>query len=367
MFKTEFSSAAVRLRKQLVIQCLLGILLFTSFSSCRKSNPLTSEEITPGRRDYFWHVDTLNMPMNFLYSVWGSSPEDVWAVGAGGDFDDRLQHFDGNKWTAYKKEMITCSGNTLFGFSPNDVWMGGGDGEIWHFDGSKWGRNYKYEVDGAVLVFIKSIHGTNSNDVYASGTIFYKGSAFEPDSHKGFVLHYDGYTWTEVCKGNFNSQFLQIRKEKDKIYVYSLTFDQFNGDNDIITYYELNGSMLKKIYSNTRGNMNMGCMSTIGSKVYFLEGKNICSYFNGKPLSLLSVTNENFGNGFTGRSESDIFIRMNDGLAHYNGKDILYLCYPPQNAILANEPMIFEKDVFNCLFDPTSGKNMMLHGKLINK
>jgi hypothetical protein len=60
----------------------LSFLVFISvvIISC---NQTTEPEPQPGRRDYVWRIDTLQMPVNFLGSVWGATPNDVWAVGAG--------------------------------------------------------------------------------------------------------------------------------------------------------------------------------------------------------------------------------------------------------------------------------------------
>ena len=89
----------------------MGFTLVTAFLMlmiyCTKD--MTSPEIehlTPGSRNYTWELDTLAMPMNYISSVWGASPTDVWAVGGGGTYKDRLQHYDGETWSAYTKESI---------------------------------------------------------------------------------------------------------------------------------------------------------------------------------------------------------------------------------------------------------------------
>ncbi|MGE5520987.1 MAG: hypothetical protein ACM3VS_13735 [Candidatus Dadabacteria bacterium] len=351
----------------LLITIIISILNF----SCKKDT-ITGPDLSnlePGRRDYLWSVDTLKMPMNSLNSIWGSSPEDVWAVGAGGDFNDRLQHFDGSRWTAYNKEMIICAGNTLFGFSKNDVWMGGQDGEIWHYDGVKWDRNYRYEVDGTMLVNVKNIWGSGPNDIYACGVLFYKASAFEPDSHKGFILHYDGNNWTEICKGDFNSQFSSIRKEKDKVYVFSLSIDQFSNVNDTFTFYELGGSKLKPIYSNTCGQANWGHFELFGKDLLFWINKDVLSLVdskingNGTFIKLFTIDNPNFNYYISGRNAKDVFISATDGLAHYNGDDTQYLLHYPETQTLSSGLLLFEKDVFCAFYDYSTNTNMILHGK----
>ena len=139
--------------KQLQLTLLLIIFLF-GLTICKKM-PTPPQSPQPGSRNYTWKLDTLDMPMNYISSVWGAAPNDVWAAGAGGTEYDRLLHYDGETWSTYKNEPINCSANNLFGFSANDIWMGGQAGwgykgaGIWHYDGTQWSQNYIYYVEGA--------------------------------------------------------------------------------------------------------------------------------------------------------------------------------------------------------------------------
>ncbi|MDO8548583.1 MAG: hypothetical protein Q7S39_00325, partial [Ignavibacteria bacterium] len=72
----------------------LGIALIISCNN----NPFKPPDDPPGRRDYTWTVDTLNIPFTNLTRIWGSSPMDVWAIGPGGDANKTIYHFDGEKW-----------------------------------------------------------------------------------------------------------------------------------------------------------------------------------------------------------------------------------------------------------------------------
>jgi len=63
---------------------------------CEQNNHSTrpEEPLQPGARNYVWQLDTLDMPVNYISSVWGASPDNVWAVGGGGTEHDRLLHYD---------------------------------------------------------------------------------------------------------------------------------------------------------------------------------------------------------------------------------------------------------------------------------
>ena len=123
---------------------IVSMITLWALCSCEDNPSEFEPEPEPGQRNYVWTLDTLAMPMNYISSVWGASPDDVWAVGGGGTQYDRLLHYDGTEWSTYTKEPIWCTGMTLFGFSADNVWMGGqaGWGErgagIWHYDGTNW-------------------------------------------------------------------------------------------------------------------------------------------------------------------------------------------------------------------------------------
>lgn len=254
---------------------VLFLAILPLFFMCCEN--ITDSIPQPGRRDYVWTADTLNMPMNFATSIWGSSPDNVWAVGPGGDDDDRLFHYDGIKWTAYTKEQIVCTGQVLYGFTKNNVWMGGDtDGRIWHYDGTTWSENYRHIIPDAYNVSIYDIYGTNHNDVYACGIISYVIDGIS--QCRGFVLQYNGQPWTEVTRANFNSQFITLKKEKEKIFIYAFKTSEVNVDT--VAYYELRGNNLVELISKPLSIERLGNIHIIDGKVYFLFGKDVYRYIN---------------------------------------------------------------------------------------
>ena len=92
--------------KKIILYIVFTSLILYTAISCNKNSVIPPEDDQPGRRDYTWTVDTLDMQMNWITGIWGSSPENVWATGDGGDFNQRLYHYDGSKWEIYAKEPI---------------------------------------------------------------------------------------------------------------------------------------------------------------------------------------------------------------------------------------------------------------------
>lgn len=130
--------------------------------SCNTTEqPIIEEQ--PGRRDYKWTVDTLDYPYNTILRIWGSSPTDVWATSPGGDLDKTIFHFDGESW---KTDGVSrpISPSSVFGFSPNNVWMGGSNGKIWRFNDNDWYESAVIIKDGNTQIVFDNIWGESPND-----------------------------------------------------------------------------------------------------------------------------------------------------------------------------------------------------------
>ncbi len=343
------------MRKNLYFVCLFMIAISIF---CKKA-PTSVTELKPGSRNYVWEVDTLNMPMNYLDSVWGASPNDVWAIGGVGSYQDRLQHYDGVKWTPYTKEAINVGGYTLWGFSANNIWLGGqggwgvGGAAIWHYDGVRWTQNYVYDVEGSYLMEVRDIWGANPKDIYACGLIVFVDG--KTTDLRGFVLHYDGKRWREVLRADFDSEFHVVRKERESVYVFSTKYIRSGGG---LEFYEIKDNKLRQMYS---GPQTQGIhLCDIQGKVFFIMGHDICRYIDGAFVKQYSINLDNFGNYLWGRHENDQFIRMTDGIAHYNGTDIEYIYSFPQLEINIADAVLLEKDVFFCDYR----NNLVIHGRL---
>ncbi len=344
--------------KTKIIFTLLITAALVTFNSCRH-NPVSPSQPQPGRRDYTWTVDTLYSPVNDLQSIWGSSPSNVWTTGPGGTMKDRLFHFDGKKWSNYEVPP-GCAINVLFGFGSSNLWMGGNDGIIWHYDGNSITKNFEYQPKGWRLIEITDIWGRSAKDIYAVGVVFYDPQKFQ----RGFILHNDGLTWQKIYEANFYSSFLKVRGEDEKIYINDIN-SSYDINPDTVKFYELNKDSLKEIYSNTLDNVTFAQIENIGDQLYFLISQNIYKYQNGSFVKQLSFDEPEFGYQIYGRNMEDIFIRMRDGLAHYNGSDVKYLYKFSNNyTSINNVPAIFNNEIFFCVWDPINNVNFVLRGNL---
>ncbi len=121
---------------------------------------------------------------------------------------------------------------------------------------------------------------------------------------------------------------------------------------------------MEKIYSNKEWQIHGASVHTINGKAYFVMDREVYRYVNGKFVKYLSIDRDSFGYQIFGRNEIDLFLRMQDGIAHYNGVDIEYLYDFPRYSINLNSvSILFEREVFFCGLSQDF-KNLVLHGRL---
>jgi hypothetical protein len=130
-----------------------------------------------------------------FYDVWGSGPNDVFAVGefpatsGGGEIapttkTTAILHHAGNTSGAIWTNMPTgiVNGQTLhsvWGSGPNDVFAVGTGATVLHYNGSTWSKQTM--PNGTADLY--GVWGKASNDVYAVDSV-------------GLLYHYDGASWS---------------------------------------------------------------------------------------------------------------------------------------------------------------------------
>jgi hypothetical protein len=100
-----------------------------------------------------------------IYGVWGSSPDDMWAVGTDGT-NGVVWRSSGDRFDATDVDPALVAQTTLFkvwGRSADDVWMVGDQGRILHYDGSRISA-----MSSPSDVPLTTVNGTDSA-VYAVG------------------------------------------------------------------------------------------------------------------------------------------------------------------------------------------------------
>ena len=329
-------------------------MVMLSINSC-KENGVGPGKSNPGRRDYVWNIDTIKTPSVLLYSLFGTIPDNLWAVGPSGGLDQTIWHFDGTNWKTdnVSRNLTPLS---IFGFADDNIWLGGMDGKIWNYDGDIWKESVHFS--SSKNIGFEDIWGNSPNNIFAVG---YSGY----DSNRvSIIAHFDGNKWELNELSELNFDLLRIRK-KPQQNIYFLTGLQTNKTgNDRYAVFEYDGIQnIKSIYEGSNGQESWTFIQLISNDIYFGIGTNIYKYVNDNFKLFLDVNDENFWTGFYGRSENDLFLVMSDGIKHYNGTDIEYL-YHSSHTMHILSAILFDSEVFFLAIDPSIGKNIIIRGKL---
>ena len=161
-----------------------------------------------------------------LNGVWGSGPDDVFAVGSA----STIIHYDGTAWSAMDSGISGGSLYDVWGSGPNDVFAVGSAGTIVHYDGTSWS-----DMDSGITSKLYGVWGSGSNDVFVVGgddIIHYDGTSWSamdsgtterlysvwgsgPDDvfavgKDGTIVHYDGISWSQMDSGTTTWQISGI-------------------------------------------------------------------------------------------------------------------------------------------------------------
>jgi hypothetical protein len=124
---------------------------------------------------------TMSLPDDDVYGIWGADASDVWAVGG-----SLIRRRTAGSWS-WEPTPDGLLLNAVWGSGASDVWAVGGAGGVAHFDGGSWSS---VTVDG-VSSSLFAVWGSSSSDVWAVGS-------------EGTVLHWTGGSWTASAEGTGN-------------------------------------------------------------------------------------------------------------------------------------------------------------------
>jgi hypothetical protein len=139
-----------------------------------------------------------SLPTMPLYAIWGAGPDDVWAGGGGGG-ERSMVHWDGKSWSAVVESAIQI-GEThgIWGSSGSDIWAVGALGSILHWTPTTgWQEAPPPERLTTSTQTLYAVWGTGASDVWAVGGANVYASGNEP----GIIFHFDGLSWVEVQTG----------------------------------------------------------------------------------------------------------------------------------------------------------------------
>ncbi|MEX0685661.1 MAG: hypothetical protein WD267_11935 [Balneolales bacterium] len=323
---------------------LLGVL-----TSCNLADGGYATE--PGTREYTWSVDTLySPPGGWVYNMWGSSPNDVWAVVNTGM--TTLWHYNGEEWSGYP-ERVAPALYSIYGFARDDVWAGSFDGKIYHYDGQQWQQSHRYSKEGYYIRGVTDIRGSSPSDVYAVGT------AQKVDGgYVGFILHNDGTGWREVLITEFEIQFNRVRVDAEAVIIHA-TKAGLDGN----TLFRLIDGNLDELVSVNYSEGRLG-MNELGETTYFMIKHSLYRFMSDRLVPVMTFSDQDVII-FDGRHEQDIFLHTSSGVMHYDGDSMEYLLTVPEDMNRnVFRSVFFENEVFFYVPYYDQGTNLIYHGTL---
>jgi len=227
-----------------------------------------------------------------LQGIWGSSATNVFAVGWSGT----ILHFDGTSWSS----MTSGTPYDLYGVwgnAPNSVFAVGGMQTIRYWNGSTWTG---MTTPGENSAF-RAVWGTAYNNVYVVG-------------NNGDIYHFDGTSWTKMTSATTNDLYAIWGSSASDIWAAGTLESSrvhYNGSA------WSGGGMPNLEYSK-------GIWGTSGSNIYMaghaMMGGGTIDRYNGSSWTGVTIPTSAALNGIWGSSNSDIFAVGDSGtILHYGG------------------------------------------------
>ena len=336
----------------ILIYSLSTIMLLNSCSD----NPINDVVNNgPGRRDYIWEEDTLKLPSGYGLSIgrnWGSSPNNIWLIGAASSVKHGIWHYDGESWKTDSIFRPVYPG-AIYGFSRDNVWIGNNwDGSTWHYNGVDWSKFSDIDIPGYRPFVYAGMWGSAPNNIYAVGL----ADRLDLQDYKGVITHFNGSNWELVNIPDIPTVFIGIlyEKESGKYLIASVSH------GDIVKPYRLyvfDGQQLTEIFSSNNEGITVYEMN---GNAYVIIGRKIYKYANNNLRLWKDFTGTQFVVGIFGRNEEDFFTLNWDGIGHYNGTDLKTI-YPSD--LLLRSATIFSNEVFFYSQDENNS-NIIIRGTL---
>ncbi len=116
--------------------------------------------------------------------IWGTGPNNIYAVGYIDEYPDNVHvivHYDGSEWSIVYQTSGEGELVDIWGSGPDDIFVAATDGGMLHYDGRSWGQ--------MSTIYFDSVWGSGPNDVWATG---------ETPAMLAAIFHYDGRQWRKV-------------------------------------------------------------------------------------------------------------------------------------------------------------------------
>ncbi|MBI9112947.1 hypothetical protein [Maridesulfovibrio ferrireducens] len=226
-----------------------------------------------------------------LSSLWGTSPNNIYAVGRERRGGIAL-HYDGYSWNKIYASPLESFAK-VWGLDSKNVYIGGTSGSLLHFNGETW-RNIFYGKSDPGHCFVKEITGSSPNDI----TIVRYAS----------VWHYNGLSWQEYRNSPTPYSCLSTLSTGELIaggYYSIIAKGQWNNWKTVLSgtlqgFDSVWGSSSDDVY-----------ITSDGGKIRHYDGKGWSTPEDAPQYNITSVW---------GNSATDVYFSEWSGVSHFNGE-----------------------------------------------
>jgi hypothetical protein len=251
-----------------------------------------------------------------LVSIYGFSENDVYAVGHGiwwgssnsTTSDGVFMHYDGTKWEKVTHEAIDTL-TAVWGSSPDNVFAVGSNGTIIYYNGSGIEK-----IESGRTEWLSGIWGFSPTDIFVTGYYFLGIDG-------NICLHWAGEKWRDISAGIPESSRL------NGIWGNSSTNIFCVGDWGTILNY--NGTQWNTMESGTRFDLydiwgtseeNVFAVGNMFTRdMYSTSG--IILHYNGSAWEKMDIGSTEALFGIWGSSAENVYAVGYDGILHFNGSN----------------------------------------------
>jgi hypothetical protein len=232
-----------------------------------------------------------------LTQVWGSGPDDVWAIGtviqgSPATASPTMLHWDGSVWSSVNSDT-THPLWSVWGSGADDVWAVGDGGTIVRWNGTAWSAS----SDG-LSASLSSVWGSSSDDVWVAGT-------------NGAIVHWDGATWSVSTSISAKALYHLWGSAPDDVWAV--------GDAGTIVHWD--GTAWSASTSGTASALS-GVWGSSSSDVYAVgnttTGGATILHWNGAAWSPVSTPADGYPNSVWGSGPDDVWV-VGDSILHWDG------------------------------------------------
>lgn len=268
-----------------------GVEASTSVTVVDESDPIAGPDLQ-------WTTEEVGIEgdgvVPVLHAVWGSSPEDVFAVG--GEWWEgwwpvtgAIVHNGGSDWKSMTVPVHAEDLLDVWGASASDVFAVGALGTILHYDGTTWA-----EMASGTDRNLSAVWGSSGEDVFAAGA-------------RNVVLHYDGAAWTTAWLGAGPNALVDIWGSSGT--------DVFAVGSGAILHYD-GDAWTQTVHA---GLTLMGVWGTSSTNVFAVGDSGVILHYDGTGWSAVPTPPVEGLLGIQGTDEDDMFAVGSADILHYDG------------------------------------------------